>query len=299
MYASQWFLTLFTAKFPLQLVFHIVDLFLAEGMVFILKVAFTLLRLARRDLLGLDFEGVLKYLRVTMPKRFIDVEAGNELLTMALSARVKQMLRTTLEQAASERMQQQSLIAAYRAIASDLNRRCNLLQQLHRTQHPDNGDPDPEHIPDSSSDTDSLYLRLLWVLLQQASTCESCGPVLEASVTQWKRDLSSPSSDADNVDELMEEFLVNNGVENSTRDELPEMLSESTYQNAQKTLSNYAPLTAKTAALKYLKPKQWLAQTLNTLRAMTGNDGATSGDEPQTKNHSFTDSQNHDQSDGC
>ncbi|KER20533.1 hypothetical protein T265_10936 [Opisthorchis viverrini] len=411
MYASQWFLTLFTAKFPLQLVFHIVDLFLAElefpllfstqGMVFILKVAFTLLRLARRDLLGLDFEGVLKYLRVTMPKRFIDVEAGNELLTMALSARVsssklckygkewramraaqiesdspiqalerqvaalrnqvnhlerenealasglissktsmhrqvdrledkaevltrelfvsrqdlqdtleekhhlesevtqvKQMLRTTLEQAASERMQQQNLIAAYRAIASDLNRRCNLLQQLHRTQHSDNGDPDSEHIPDSSSDTDSLYMRLLWVLLQQASTCESCGPVLEASVTQWKRDLSPPS-DADNVDELLEDFLVNNGVENSTRDELPEVLSESTYQNAQKTLSNYAPFTAKTAALKYLKPKQWLAQTFNTLRAMTSNDGATSGDEPRTKSHSFADPQTHDQSNGC
>ena len=30
MYASQWFLTLFTAKFPLQMVFHIIDLFISE-----------------------------------------------------------------------------------------------------------------------------------------------------------------------------------------------------------------------------------------------------------------------------
>lgn len=30
MYASQWFLTLFTAKFPLQMVFFIIDLFLTE-----------------------------------------------------------------------------------------------------------------------------------------------------------------------------------------------------------------------------------------------------------------------------
>lgn len=30
MYASQWFLTLFTAKFPLQMVYFIVDLFLSE-----------------------------------------------------------------------------------------------------------------------------------------------------------------------------------------------------------------------------------------------------------------------------
>ena len=30
MYASQWFLTLFTAKFPLFVVYHILDLFLCE-----------------------------------------------------------------------------------------------------------------------------------------------------------------------------------------------------------------------------------------------------------------------------
>ncbi|KAJ6654679.1 hypothetical protein lerEdw1_006701, partial [Lerista edwardsae] len=30
MYASQWFLTLFTAKFPLCMVFHIIDLLLCE-----------------------------------------------------------------------------------------------------------------------------------------------------------------------------------------------------------------------------------------------------------------------------
>lgn len=30
MYASQWFLTLFTAKFPLCMVFHITDLLLCE-----------------------------------------------------------------------------------------------------------------------------------------------------------------------------------------------------------------------------------------------------------------------------
>ena len=30
MFASQWFLTLFTAKFPLFMVFHILDFFLSE-----------------------------------------------------------------------------------------------------------------------------------------------------------------------------------------------------------------------------------------------------------------------------
>lgn len=30
MFASQWFLTLFTAKFPLNVVFYIIDLFLLQ-----------------------------------------------------------------------------------------------------------------------------------------------------------------------------------------------------------------------------------------------------------------------------
>ncbi|XP_018648456.1 putative rab6 gtpase activating protein, gapcena (rabgap1 protein) [Schistosoma mansoni] len=88
MFASQWFLTLFTAKFPLNVVFHIVDLFLTEGLIFIFKVSLALLQLARRDLLGLDFEGVLKHLRVTMPKKYLAHDANQELLSIALSAKV-------------------------------------------------------------------------------------------------------------------------------------------------------------------------------------------------------------------
>ncbi|KAH8853977.1 Rab GTPase-activating protein 1 [Schistosoma japonicum] len=88
MFASQWFLTLFTAKFPLNVVFHIVDLFLTEGLIFIFRVSLALLQLARRDLLGLDFEGVLKYLRVTMPKKYLTQDANEELLSIALSAKV-------------------------------------------------------------------------------------------------------------------------------------------------------------------------------------------------------------------
>jgi len=38
MYASQWFLTLFTAKFPLFMVFHILDIFLSEVRPYILLV---------------------------------------------------------------------------------------------------------------------------------------------------------------------------------------------------------------------------------------------------------------------
>jgi hypothetical protein len=44
MYASQWFLTLFSAKFPLYMVFHIIDLFLCDGIDTLFRVALSLLK---------------------------------------------------------------------------------------------------------------------------------------------------------------------------------------------------------------------------------------------------------------
>ncbi|XP_061189022.1 rab GTPase-activating protein 1-like isoform X2 [Saccostrea echinata] len=88
MFASQWFLTLFTAKFPLFLVFHILDLFLCEGKDIIFNVAIALLKMSRKDLLALDFEGILKYFRVHMPKKYRTEEAARELMAAAVNAKV-------------------------------------------------------------------------------------------------------------------------------------------------------------------------------------------------------------------
>ncbi|KAK3713438.1 hypothetical protein QZH41_012477 [Actinostola sp. cb2023] len=74
MYASQWFLTLFTAKFPLSMVFWIIDVVLCLE--------------ARKELLQLDFEGILKYFRVTMPKKYIDEERYKQLFATALGIKV-------------------------------------------------------------------------------------------------------------------------------------------------------------------------------------------------------------------
>lgn len=40
MFASQWFLTLFTARFPLYLVFHILDVFLLDGLPILFQVIY-------------------------------------------------------------------------------------------------------------------------------------------------------------------------------------------------------------------------------------------------------------------
>lgn len=80
MYASQWFLTLFTAKFPLYMVFRILDLFLCEGFLVVFSIALALLKNSQRDLLALDFEGILKYFRVTMPKKYRSEQSFKELM---------------------------------------------------------------------------------------------------------------------------------------------------------------------------------------------------------------------------
>lgn len=64
MYSSVWFLTLFTSKFPLHLVYYILDLFLANKFNTIFQVSIALLSLSSSELLKLDFEETLKYFRV-------------------------------------------------------------------------------------------------------------------------------------------------------------------------------------------------------------------------------------------
>ncbi|KAI7868868.1 rab-GTPase-TBC domain-containing protein [Spinellus fusiger] len=63
MYASQWFMTLFAYKFPLNLVYRIYDVLLAEGIVSIFKFSIALLKHNQAAILGLDFEHLLDFLK--------------------------------------------------------------------------------------------------------------------------------------------------------------------------------------------------------------------------------------------
>uniref|UniRef100_A0A8C9WDK8 Rab GTPase-activating protein 1 n=1 Tax=Scleropages formosus TaxID=113540 RepID=A0A8C9WDK8_SCLFO len=85
MYASQWFLTLFTAKFPLYMVFHIIDLLLCELYQIILA-----LLTSKDDLLQTDFEGALKFFRVPVPKRYRSEENAKKLMELACSMKISQ-----------------------------------------------------------------------------------------------------------------------------------------------------------------------------------------------------------------
>ncbi|XP_061383096.1 rab GTPase-activating protein 1-like isoform X1 [Danaus plexippus] len=91
MFASQWFLTVFTARFPLPLVYHILDVFLLQGVNTLFQVSLALLSRAKKDLLQHDFEGVLKYFRVTLPKKCRAEESSRQIIKLACSIKVKRL----------------------------------------------------------------------------------------------------------------------------------------------------------------------------------------------------------------
>ncbi|XP_057592899.1 rab GTPase-activating protein 1-like [Hippopotamus amphibius kiboko] len=91
MYASQWFLTPFTAKFPLCMVFHITGLQLCEGLNIIPHVALALLKTSKEDLLQAYFEGTLKFFRIQLSKviqRYKAEENAKWLLEQACNIKV-------------------------------------------------------------------------------------------------------------------------------------------------------------------------------------------------------------------
>ncbi|XP_013112093.1 rab GTPase-activating protein 1-like [Stomoxys calcitrans] len=91
MYASQWFLTLFTARFPLCFVFHVLDVFLLDGINVLFQVALTLLSICENDLRQLDFEGILKYFRVTLPKKCRSPSQARRIMKMACERKIKKL----------------------------------------------------------------------------------------------------------------------------------------------------------------------------------------------------------------
>merc|ERR1719412_3435952 len=91
MYASQWFLTVFTAKFPLFLVFRVMDVFLMTGFDSIFQVALAMLKVTKKDLLNQDFEGLMKYFRVNIPKTYRNEENAKQLLRVAIGIKLKRL----------------------------------------------------------------------------------------------------------------------------------------------------------------------------------------------------------------
>lgn len=91
MYFNCRFLTLFTARFPLPFVFQCIDLFLLDGINVLFQIAFSLLTVCKKDLLARDFESILKYIRVSLPKKFTKEGQASKLTRLASECKVKKL----------------------------------------------------------------------------------------------------------------------------------------------------------------------------------------------------------------
>jgi len=95
LYASRWFLTLFTSSLPISISSRIIDCFLSEGREVIFRVSLALLLMAKDELLLKDMEGVTKYFQKDMPARF---EADQDsVFTVAFSISINQKKMKRIE----------------------------------------------------------------------------------------------------------------------------------------------------------------------------------------------------------
>jgi len=88
MYASQWFITVFSYSFPFPLALRIWDVFLYEGVKIVFKVGLALLKYCQDDLVKLPFEKLVHALR-NFPE---DALNPDTLLPLAYSIKVTKRL---------------------------------------------------------------------------------------------------------------------------------------------------------------------------------------------------------------
>ncbi|GAB2210878.1 hypothetical protein Droror1_Dr00016166 [Drosera rotundifolia] len=88
MYASQWFITVFSYSFPFHLALRIWDVFLNEGVKIVFKVGLALLKNYQDDLVKLPFEKLVHALR-NFPDEVMDPDV---ILPMAYSIKISRRL---------------------------------------------------------------------------------------------------------------------------------------------------------------------------------------------------------------
>lgn len=89
MFATQWFMTLFSQKFPFSIVLRIWDIFLAEGLKILFRVAVALVQTAREELCQLDFVGILTYFRNEIVSIYDTAEAQSALMEVVGGVKIK------------------------------------------------------------------------------------------------------------------------------------------------------------------------------------------------------------------
>ncbi|GAA5840021.1 hypothetical protein JCM3766R1_000642 [Sporobolomyces carnicolor] len=137
MYASQWFLTLFGYRFPLELVSAVFDLVFAEGVEAIFRFAIALIKRNEDVLLKLEFEDLIEFLKNGLFEVYAPTREEKEQNPKALY-RVREFVREALQVRITPMMLDQfgeewsTLLAAQTAHTAELDalRKANLQLSL-------------------------------------------------------------------------------------------------------------------------------------------------------------------------
>ncbi|KAL1516761.1 hypothetical protein ABEB36_000622 [Hypothenemus hampei] len=131
MYASSWFLTLFTTALSLPLACRIMDVFLSEGMEIIFKVALAMLTLGKDDLMSLDMEGMLKYFQKELPAKAEADPEGLLQMAYAMKYNAKKMKKLEKEYHVIKSKEQEEMteLKRLRTENKQLRHRCEMLEE--------------------------------------------------------------------------------------------------------------------------------------------------------------------------
>ena len=129
MYASQWFMTLFSYRFPLDVVYRILDAVFSEGIDAIFRFAIALLRRNEDTLLTLDFEHCLDFVKLYLTDVYCDTSKDGTLTARQISELVRDAFQIkisqfTLDSYANE-FYEQAKAASERQLESDALRLMN------------------------------------------------------------------------------------------------------------------------------------------------------------------------------
>ncbi|XP_049541657.1 rab GTPase-activating protein 1-like [Anopheles darlingi] len=267
MFASQWFLSLFTARFPLYFVFYILDVFLLDGIPVLFQVALTLLSTCRKDLLELDFEGILKYFRVTLPKKCRSETQAKRLMKLSFECKVKKLRKYELEYMAKkeEKNRKEQELKQYEQrygeerakLQHEISTLNEKVEQMVREDRKSAGIiQDYKHIIQRQETDNGRLHTMLDELTKTVSTCSKCSSSIPRSSplhASYGRNLQQANSVNNNV---------HNQTNNPSEDQLDGGSSDQNNPNASTTIGDLGPLDPLVIATQRIRELELeLAQT--------------------------------------
>ncbi|KAK3825675.1 MAG: rab-GTPase-TBC domain-containing protein [Benniella sp.] len=138
MYASQWFMTLFAYKFPLDLVFRVFDIILVEGIESILRFAIALLKASHDKILNLDFEVLVEFLKSGLFEYYMNdagmfiQDASNVKVTPRMLTQYTQRYHAMVQKQQAEQAAEESAREANKQLAAQVRSLEAALSQLNK-----------------------------------------------------------------------------------------------------------------------------------------------------------------------